>query len=58
MSSKSGLWGFLRVDKSVDANVLAAHGTETNAGIPYNTDSKLAMLLKETVAYTPVSKAE
>jgi hypothetical protein len=50
ISFGSGLNGSLSVERSVDASVLAAQGTETKAGIPYNTLSKDAMLLKDTVA--------
>ena len=55
--SSLGLKGFASCDKSVLANGLAAHGTDTNAGIPYNTDSNAAILLNATVAYTPLSNA-
>ena len=48
--SKSGLNGVDNFDKSLLANGLAAHGTDTNAGIPYSTDSNAAILFKVTVA--------
>jgi hypothetical protein len=48
--SVEGLNGFPSVDRSVDARVLAAQGTETNAGMPYSTLSNDAMLLNDTVA--------
>jgi hypothetical protein len=43
--------------RSVIANGDAAHGTVTNDGIPYITDSNAAILLKATVANIPSSRA-
>jgi hypothetical protein len=50
INSVLGLKGLANCDKSVDASGEAAHGTDTNAGIPYKTDSNAAILLRVTVA--------
>jgi hypothetical protein len=52
-----GLNGRDNCDKSLEDNGVAAQGTETKAGMPYKIDSRAAMLLNATVAYTPESNA-